>query len=64
MTEGNFEVMPIGTTEELRALRSFARNMIEVLDSGVDPTSKWDRSRPLVREIKEFYNFHNEKYII
>jgi hypothetical protein len=64
MSEGNFEVMPIGTTVELLALRSFARNMIEVLDSNVDPTSKWDRSRPLVKEVKDFYTIHNEKYFI
>lgn len=64
MTEGNFEVMPIGTTEELRALRSFARNMIEISDSNVNPTAKWDRSRPLIKEVKDFYNVYNEKYLI
>ena len=30
MSEGDFEVMPRGTAEEVKALRSFAKNIIEL----------------------------------
>ena len=30
MSEGDFEVMPRGTMEEVKALRSFAKNIIEL----------------------------------
>lgn len=64
MSNVDFEVLPVGTLEELNALRLFAKKVGVVSESAVDPTSKWDRTRPLVKEIQDFYLVHNEKYSI
>jgi len=63
-SNGDFEVMPVGTINELGALRSFAKNLIEISHNKSNPTEKWDTIFLLVREIENFYNVHNEKHII
>lgn len=62
MSDGNFEVMPVGTMNELRALRSFVKSLIDISHNMSNPTEKWDTIRPLVKQIEDFYVTHNEKH--
>lgn len=64
MSDGNFEVLPVGTMNELRALRSLAKSLIEVSHNRSNPVEKWDTIRPLVKQVEDFYVTHNEKHII
>ena len=61
-TNSDFEVMPRGTMEELRILRLFANDVIEVYKSPSNPTEKWDAVRPLVLNLQETYINHIERY--
>ena len=62
MSNVDFEVLPRGTIEELRVLRTFARKMIDIANGNENPTLKWDACRPHVKELKNFYNNHVETY--
>ena len=62
MSDGNFEVMPVGTMNELRVLRSFVKSLIDISHNMSNPTEKWDTIRPLVKQVEHFYVTHNEKY--
>lgn len=62
MSNGDFEVMPRGTMEEIVALRALSNRLISVMESNLDPTAKWDKTRPLILDIKAFYADHVEKY--
>ena len=60
MSEGDFEVVPRGTMDEIKALRRFAREMIAL-------NSIHDMPVPheifvKISEIERFYSAHVEKY--
>lgn len=58
MSEGDFEVMPIGTMKELRILRQFANEMIKLREEGLLPDSVMFK----VAAIETFYAEHNSEY--
>ena len=60
MSEGDFEVMPRGTTEELRVLRQFARRMIALNSIHDMPVPHEIQTE--INGISRFYNFHVETY--
>ena len=62
MSEGNFEVMPIGTMEELRILREFANQMIALSSIHDMPVPHEMLSE--IHKIGRFYNRHVEAYPI
>ena len=60
MSNGDFEVLPRGTTEELRMLRQFANSMI-ALNAIHDMPVPHEMSTK-INEISRFYNMHVETY--
>ena len=60
MSEGDFEVLPVGTTEELRVLRQFARRMIALNSIHDMPVPHEIRTK--IDEIARFYDHHVETY--
>jgi hypothetical protein len=62
MSEGNFEVMPLGTAEELKVLRAFANDMIAASKSDNNPTAKWDEVSPMIGQLQSWYFHHNQKF--
>jgi hypothetical protein len=62
MSNGDFEVMPLGTMEEVRELRKLTNELIEV-------TRQYNLNTPLpvrqkISEIEKFYQWHVETYPI
>jgi hypothetical protein len=60
MSNGDFEVMPRGTIEELKELRNFVSNMTTLnknLGAIVPPVM-----RARIEELHQFYTAHLEKY--
>ena len=64
MSNSDFEVMPLGTMEELRVLRQFSNDMIDVSHTMENPVEKWEKMTLLIREVEKFYVYHTEKYIV
>jgi len=64
MSNGDFEVMPRGTMEELTVLRKFANDMIDVSHTMENPVEKWEKMTVLIRELEKFYAYHTEKYVL
>lgn len=62
MSNGDFEVMPRGTMEELTVLRKFANDMIDVSHTMENPVEKWEKMTKQIREIERFYARHVEEY--
>jgi hypothetical protein len=62
MSEGNFEVMPVGTMEELKQLRAFANSMIAVSRSDAAPVDAWYEVSPMINMLQHWYIQHNQKY--
>lgn len=60
MSEGNFEVMPIGTMEEIREMRRLSKELIELDRSYGINTPQAVRVKIL--EIARFYQYHSEKF--
>lgn len=60
MSEGDFEVMPRGTMEELRVLRQFAHNMIAL--NAIHDMPVPHEMRTKINEIARFYDHHVETY--
>ena len=60
MSEGNFEVMPIGTMEEVREMRRLSKELI-ALDSAYSDSMPYT-VRQKIGEIARFYHYHSEKY--
>ena len=60
MSEGDFEVLPVGTTEELRVLRQFANRMIALNSIHDMPVPHEIRTK--IDEIARFYDHHVETY--
>jgi hypothetical protein len=64
MSNGDFEVMPLGTMEELRVLRQFSNDMIDISRTLENPVEKWEKMTLLIREFEKFYAYHTEKYVL
>jgi len=60
MSEGNFEVMPIGTMTEVREMRKFANDLIALADKHPLPEEVLRK----IQEMRVFYNWHNETFPI
>ena len=60
MSEGDFEVMPRGTMEELRMLRQFANSMIAL--NAIHDMPVPHEMRTKILELNRFYNMHVETY--
>ena len=60
MSEGDFEVLPRGTTEELRVLRQFANSMIAL--NAIHDMPVPNEMRAKILELNRFYNTHVETY--
>ena len=58
MTEADFEVMPRGTMQEVRALRRFANEMIAHNNKFQFPKEVVDT----IAEMEKFYSWHVEKF--
>ena len=60
MSEGNFEVMPIGTMEEVRELRRFTNELIDLEQHfGIEVPQAL---RNKIQELRKFYLYHSEKF--
>ena len=60
MSEGNFEVMPIGTIEEVREMRRLSKELIELeREHGINTPQPL---RIKILEIARFYRNHAEKF--
>ena len=64
MSNGDFEVMPRGTTEELRVLRQFSNDMIDISRTMENPVEKWEKMTSMIRQLEKFYAYHTEKYVL
>ena len=62
MSEGDFEVMPRGTMNEIKMLRQFADDMI-MLNNIFDMPVPWEM-REKIEELKRKYADHVEKYTV
>ena len=60
MSEGDFEVMPRGTMEELRILRKFAMDMIAL--NAIHDMPVPHEMQNKILELNCFYNTHVETY--
>jgi hypothetical protein len=60
MSEGDFEVLTLGTIEELRTLRKFAKEMIAF--SKIHDMPLPHEMRVGITALEEFYQSHIEKY--
>ena len=60
MTSNDFEVLPRGTTEELRVLRQFANSMIAL--NAIHDMPVPHEMRTKILELNRFYNQHVETY--
>ena len=64
MSNGDFEVMPRGTTEELRVLRQFSNDMIDISRTMENPVEKREKMTSMIRQLEKFYAYHTEKYVL
>ena len=62
MSNGDFEVMPLGTMEELTVLRKFANDLIDISRTMENPVEKWEKMTKQIRTVEKFYAYHVEKY--
>jgi hypothetical protein len=60
MSEGNFEVMPIGTMEEVREMRKFANELIDLEHKYGINTPQAIRNK--IDDVRKFYLYHTQKY--
>ena len=60
MASNDFEVLPRGTTEELRVLRQFANRMIAL--SAIHDMPVPHEMQSHINEIARFYDHHVETY--
>ena len=60
MSEGDFEVMPRGTMQELRVLRRFVNEMIALTAIHDMPVPHEMHAK--INEVSRFYNRHVETY--
>ena len=64
MSNGNFEVMPLGTTEELRVLRQFSNELVNISKTVDKSNEKLEKMTSLIRQLEKFYAYHTEKYVL
>jgi len=57
----DFEVMPIGTAVEIKAMREYSNRLISEIDSTENVP---ENVRNLVNEIRNFYKWHVDRYPI
>lgn len=63
MSEGDFEVMPRGTLEEIRFMRKFANDVIAATEvQEAHSTVVLSNLLDKIAEMREFYRQHVEKY--
>ena len=62
MSNGDFEVMPIGTMEEVREMRRLAKELIELDQTYSEHFVTPQGIRNKINEISKFYKYHSEKY--
>jgi|688.fasta_scaffold455611_2 hypothetical protein len=55
----DFEVMPIGTAVEIKAMREYSSRLIFEIDSTENIP---ENVRNLVNEIRNFYKWHVDRY--
>ncbi len=60
MSNGDFEVLPRGTIEELKVLRQFAHSMIAL--NAIHDMPVPHEMRTKILELNRFYNEHVETY--
>ena len=60
MSNGDFEVLPRGTTEELKILRKFANSMIAL--NAIHDMPVPHEMHAKILELNRFYNEHVETY--
>ena len=58
MSDGDFEVMPLGTIAEVQALRKFSNELIELVDRGAEAEDLASK----INEIRSFYTWHCSVY--
>ena len=58
MSEGNFEVMPIGTMVEVREIRKLTNELIALSEKHALPEEVLRK----IQEMRVFYNWHVETY--
>jgi hypothetical protein len=63
MSKNDFDVMPLGTMEELYVLRKFANDMTDISRTLENPL-KCEKMTLLIREVEKFYAYHTEKYVL
>lgn len=62
MPEGDFEVMPLGTMEEIRVLRQFVNNLEDISKDETDVHNFVIEVTREIGKIRSFYHSHIEKY--
>ena len=58
MSNGDFEVMPIGTMVEVKEMRKFANELIALSEQHALPEEVLRK----IQEMRVFYNWHSETY--
>ena len=64
MSNGDFEVMPRGTTEELRVLRQFSNELVNISRTAEKTNEKLEKMTSLIRQLEKLYAYHTEKYVL
>ena len=54
MSNGDFEVMPIGTIEEIREMRKLSNELFAA--------QSHEQILEIIGKMRQFYAYHNEKY--
>lgn len=62
MSEGDFEVMPRGTMEEIRVLREFVHKLNDISRNEEDIHDFVIEMSREIGKINSFYRSHNERY--
>ena len=62
MSNGDFEVLPRGTMEELKVLRQFSNDLIDISQTNENPVEKWEKMIFHIRQLQKFYTRHVEDY--
>ena len=61
MSEGDFEVLPLGTIQELKVLRQFVRDVDNIISLS-KPENLQNDLRITVNDLYSWYKYHTEKY--
>jgi hypothetical protein len=58
MSNGDFEVMPVGTLVEIEAVRKLSNELIALLDNNAGTEAITDK----IIELRDFYRWHTDSY--